>query len=37
MFPQSTVHVMNAYVDDVFIPEDDTNIPKENIPPPFFS
>ena len=25
---------MNAYVDNVFIREDDTNNPKQNLPPP---
>ena len=34
MFPWSTVHVMNAYVDHGCICEDDTDIPKENVPPP---
>ena len=34
MFPWSTVHVMNACVDNVCICEDDTNRPKENVPPP---
>ena len=34
MFPWVAVHVMNAYVDNVCILEDDNNIPKENIPPP---
>ena len=35
MFPWSTVHVMNACVDNVCIPEDDNNVPEENLPPPF--
>ena len=34
MFPWSAVHVMNVYVDNVLIHEDNTNIPKENAPPP---
>ena len=34
MFPWSTVHVMNAYVDNVCINKDYTNIPEENVPPP---
>ena len=34
MFPWSIVHVINAYVDHLCIHEDDTNIPKENLPPP---
>ena len=34
MFPWSTVHVMNAYADNVCINEDDNNSPKENVPPP---
>ena len=34
MFPWSKVHVINAYVDNVYIRDDDTNIPKENLPPP---
>ena len=34
MFPWITVHVMNAYVDNVWICEDDNNSPKENVPPP---
>ena len=34
MFPWITVHVMNAYVDNVCIREDDTTIPKENVPSP---
>ena len=33
MFPWVTVHVMNVYVDNVCISEDDKNIPKENVPP----
>ena len=33
MFPWITVHVMNAYVDNICIREDDNNIPTENIPP----
>ena len=33
MFPWSTVHVMNAYVDNLYIREDDINIPKENLQP----
>ena len=33
MFPWSTVQVMNAYIDNVYILEDDKNIPKENVPP----
>ena len=31
MFPRSTVHVMNEYVDNVCISEDNQNTPKENI------
>ena len=34
MFPWSTVHVMNAYVDNVCIHEDDNNRTKENTSPP---
>ena len=34
MFPWSTVHVKNEYVDDVFICENENNRPKENVPPP---
>ena len=34
MFPWSNVHVLDAYVDNLFICEDDTNSPKENVPPP---
>ena len=34
MFPWSTMHVMNVYVDNVCIREYDTNVPKENVPPP---
>ena len=34
MFPWSTMHVMNAYVDNLCIREYDNNIPKENLPPP---
>ena len=34
MFPLSTAHVMNAYVDILCIHYDDNNSPKENIPPP---
>ena len=34
MFPWSTVHVMNAYVDNLCNSEDDNNSPKENVPPP---
>ena len=34
MFPCITVHVMNSYVDNLCIREDDTNSPKENLPPP---
>ena len=34
MFTWSTVHVMNACVDNVYICDDDTNRPKENVPPP---
>ena len=34
MFTYSTVHVMNAYVDNLCICEDDNNIPKQNVPPP---
>ena len=34
MFPWSNVYVMNAYVDNVCIREDDNNSPKENLPPP---
>ena len=34
IFPWNTVHVMNAYVDNVFIREDENRIPKENVPPP---
>ena len=28
----STVHVMNEYVDNVCICEDENNIPKDNLP-----
>ena len=35
MFTWSTVHVMNGYIDNVCIGEDDDNSPKENVPPPF--
>ena len=28
------MHVMNAFVDNVFIYEAGTNSPKENVPPP---
>ena len=28
------MHVINAYVDNVCIHEDDNNSPKENVPPP---
>ena len=34
MFTCITVHIMNAYVDNVCIREDDTKCPKENVPPP---
>ena len=34
MFPWSTLHVMNEYIDNVCISEDDINIPKENVSPP---
>ena len=34
IFPWSTLHVMNAYVDNICIFEDDNNIPKENLSPP---
>ena len=34
MFHCSNVHVINAYVDNVCICEDEVNIPKENVPPP---
>ena len=34
MFPWGTVHVMNVYVDNVCIHEDDNNSPKENLPLP---
>ena len=34
MFPWSTVHAMNEYVDNLCICEDDNNSPKENVPPP---
>ena len=34
IFTWITVYVMNVYVDNVYTREDDTNIPKENIPPP---
>ena len=34
MFPWSTMHAMNAYVDNLCIREDDNNIQKENLPPP---
>ena len=30
----STVHVMNEYLDNICIREDDTNRPKENVTPP---
>ena len=28
------MHVLNVYVDNVCILEDETNSPKENVPPP---
>ena len=34
MFPWITVHVMNAYIDNVRISEDDNNTQKENLRPP---
>ena len=34
MFPWIDLHVMNEYVDNAYIHEDDTNISKENVPPP---
>ena len=34
MFPWSTVHVMNSYVDNVCIHENDKNIPQKNVPTP---
>ena len=34
MFPWIDLHVMNAYVDNASIREDDTKISKENAPPP---
>ena len=34
MFPWSTMHVMNAYVYNICICEDDNNSPRENVPPP---
>ena len=34
MFTWSTLHVMNSYVDNICSIEDETNIPKENVPPP---
>ena len=34
MFPWSTIHRMNTYVDNVFICEDENNNPKQNVPPP---
>ena len=34
MFIWSTVYVMNAYVDNVFICEDNNNSPKQTVPPP---
>ena len=34
MFTWSSVHVMNEYVDNVCIREDETNSPKENVSPP---
>ena len=34
MFPWIPVDVMNAYVADACIRDDDTNSPKENVPPP---
>ena len=35
MFPWSNLHAMYAYLDSLCIFEDDTNRPKENVPPPF--
>ena len=34
MFPWGTVHVMNKFVDNACICEDDKNTPKENLLPP---
>ena len=34
MFTWSNVCVMNVYIDNLCIFEDDTNRPKENVPPP---
>ena len=34
MFPCITMHVVNAYVDHLCNRGDDTNRPKENLPPP---
>ena len=34
MFSFSTVHVINEYVDNASIREDDTNTLKENVPSP---
>ena len=34
MFPWIAEHVMNVYVDNVCIREDDNNSPRENVPPP---
>ena len=34
MFPWNYVHFINAYVDNLCICEDETNSPKENVPPP---
>ena len=34
MFTWITAHVVSAYTDNECIHEDDTNIPKENAPPP---
>ena len=34
VFLWSTVHVKNAYVDNVCISEDYNNSPRENVPPP---
>ena len=34
MFTCITVHIMNEYVDNVCIREDEKNSPKENVPPP---
>ena len=34
MFLLSTVHVINVYIDNSCVSEDETNTSKENVPPP---